>query len=131
IYINEAQESTVRQLTDFVGLIYPNTVPAPGGTTDRGVGTIDVSRADNRLIGYFQGHPVWTKPWVPSGYILALATADPNKALRFRISTVSTEAAGLFLAGDIVTHPLQAQYMEHFFGVGVKTRTNGAVLYVS
>ncbi len=131
IFINRAQESAVRTATGFAPLLVPNVVPAPGGTALVGQGTLDITRADDRLIGYFNGHPVRTKPWVPAGYILVTAVEDPNKPLRFRPSAIPTEANGLFIAGDIVTHPLQAQYMEHFFGVGVKTRTNGAVLYVA
>jgi hypothetical protein len=36
----------------------------------------------------------------------------------------------LYLAGEIITHPLQAQYMEAKHGFGAFTRTNGAALYL-
>lgn len=127
IYINQAQETEVRSTTDFEPLLYPNVVPSTAA--DRAVGVLDITRTDNRLIGYFRGFPVWTKPWVPNDYALAFAAGDPRKPLRFRVSTVPGER-GLFIAGEIVTHPLQARYMEFFHGVGVFTRTNGAVLYL-
>lgn len=129
VFINTAQESDVRGATDFVALLYPNTVSAPGGTEDRGQGVIDITNANNRLIGYFRGVPVRVKPWVPANYLLANATADGRKPLRQRVSAVAAEAAGLFIAGTIINHPLQAEYAEHFFGFGAWNRTNGAVLY--
>lgn len=130
IFINTAQEPAVRSASDFVGLIYPNTVPAPGGQDDRGQGVLDISDANNRLIGYWRGIPVQVKPWVPAGYLLAVATGDAQKPLAFRRSTIAQEAAGLFIAGTVVNHPLQAEYAERFFGFGAWARTNGAVLFV-
>lgn len=127
IYINQAQTSEVRAADDFEPLLYPNIVPSTAA--DRAIGTLDTTKTDNRLIGYFQGTPVWTKPWVPSDYALAFAAGDPRKPLRMRISEIASER-GLFLAGEIITHPLQARYMESFFGFGVLTRTNGAALFL-
>lgn len=129
VYINRAQEASVRALTGFAGLVYPNTVIAPGGTTDRAAGTLDITKADNRLIGYFNGFPVYTKPWMPANYFYAFSAGDPRKPLRFRVSKVPGES-GLFIAGEIITHPLQSRYMEAVHGVGVLTRTNGAILYL-
>lgn len=128
IYINRAQETDFRALTpNFTPLPPPNIVQGANVTT--AVGTLDVTRADNRMIGYFDGFPVWTKPWVPANYILTFAAGDPQKTLRFRISTLASEQ-GLFIAGEIITHPLQAQYMNFVHGVGVIGRTNGAVAYL-
>ena len=45
-------------------------------------------------------------------------------------TAAAQEAAGLFIAGTIINHPLQAEYAERFAGFGAWTRTNGAVLYV-
>jgi hypothetical protein len=129
VYINRAQEADFRSLTGFSALLVPNIVAAPGGTANVGVGTLDISKADNRLIGYFNGFPVWTKPWVPASYVLAFSAGDSRKPLRFRQSKKPSEQ-GLYLAGEIITHPLQAQYMEAKHGFGVFTRTNGAVLYL-
>lgn len=130
IYINQANESEVRAATDFVGLVYPNTLPAPGGTADRGVGVVDIAQPNNRLVGYHRGVPVWAKPWVPVDYALATALGEADaKPLRMRISSIASEQ-GLYLAGDIATFPLQAEYMEARHGFGALTRTNGAVLFL-
>lgn len=127
VYINRAQESAMRDLDAFEPLPPPNIAFR---ATDTAVGTLDITRADNRLIGYFDGFPVWTKPWVPANYMLAFSAADSSgKTLRIRESDVPGEQ-GLYLAGEIVNHPLQARYMEFFHGVGVLTRTNGAILYI-
>lgn len=126
VYINTAQEADVRALTGFTALATPNIAYR---NTDTGVQVLDITRADNRLIGFFNGYPVWTKPWIPANYFLAFSAGDPRKPLRFRKSAIASES-GLFIAGTIITHPLQSQYMEAFFGVGVLTRTNGAALYL-
>lgn len=129
VYINRAEEADFRSLPRFVGLIYPNTIPAPGGTSDRGVGVLDTTRADNRLIGYFEGFPVRTKPWIPADYVFVYAAGDPNKPLRFRVPRAPRQR-GLFLEGEIFTFPLQSRYMGAYMGFGGFTRTNGAVLYL-
>ena len=129
IYINRAQETDIRALDGFAPLLVPNVVPAPGGTAVVGQGTLDITRADNRLIGYFDGFPVWTKPWVVANYIFVFAAGGPNKTLRMRVSATPGEQ-GLFIAGEIILHPLQARYMEFFHGFGALTRTNGSVLFL-
>jgi hypothetical protein len=126
IYINRAQESDVRALDGFEPLPVPNMTFR---SADTATGTLDITRADNRLIGFFDGFPVSTKPWVPASYVLAFAAGGRAKTLRIRQSAVAGEQ-GLFVAGEIIMHPLQARYMEFFHGVGVLTRTNGAVLYL-
>lgn len=129
LYINRAQETEVRGLT-------PNFSPLPPPNiqfrnTDTAVGTLDVTRADNRLIGYFDGFPVYTKPWVPASYFFAYSAGAPEseKTLRMRVSTLRGEQ-GLYIAGEIMTFPLQARYMEFRHGFGVLNRVNGAVLYL-
>lgn len=126
IYINRAQETDFRALPGFDKLPPPNI---EFRATDTAVGRLDTTKVDNRLIGYFNGTPVWTKPWVPASYVLAFSAGDPQKPLRFRVSKVPGES-GLFVAGEIITHPLQAKYMEFVHGVGVLNRTNGAILYL-
>lgn len=128
LYINRAQETDIRALT-------PNFAPLPPPNiefrnTDTAVGRLDTTRMDNRMIGFFDGIPVWTKPWVPASYFLTFSAGAPpaQKPLRYRVSDVL--GRGLVIAGEIITHPLQAQYMNAHHGFGVKERTNGAILYL-
>lgn len=129
LYVNRAQETDLRALT-------PNFTPLPPPNieyrvTDTPVQRLDITRADNRLIGFFDGFPVYTKTWVPASYFLAFSAGAPptNKPLRYRIPVLVSER-GLFVAGEIITHPLQARYMNFYHGFGVKDRTNGAVLFL-
>lgn len=128
IYINRAQETDFRALTGFAALPLPNMIFR---NTDTAVGTLDITKADNRLIGYYDGLPVWTKPWVPSNYIFTFSAGAPEamKPLRYRQPVLQSQR-GLYIAGEIITHPLQARYMQFWHGFGAKERTNGAILYL-
>lgn len=130
LYINRAQEAAIRLLTDFTPYLDPRVIPA--STTTRANGMLDTSRLDNRAIGIFGAAEVWVKPWVPADYFLCFDRADPRKPLAFRESVVGAES-GLQLGGPrrLEAHPLMADYYEAFLGVGVWTRTNGAVLYAN
>lgn len=129
VYINRAQETDVRALTpNFTALPPPNVIQASTATV--GVGVLDISRADNRLIGYFDGFPVYTRPWVPALYFFAYSRGSAGKPLRFRQLATPSER-GLYLAGTNAAHPLQADFYEAKHGFGAFTRTNGAILYLS
>jgi hypothetical protein len=128
VYINRAQETAVKALPGFTAYLDARLVGANNVT--QASGTLDVTRLDNRAIGLFAGAEVWTKSWVPANYIFVFSAGDEGKPLAYR----EHEAAplrGLRVAATLDTHPLHAEYMEHMFGFGVQTRTNGAVLYVA
>lgn len=125
VAIARADETAVRALSGFVAypdprIIYRNT-DTPGQT-------LDISRLDNRAIGIFNGAEVWVKPWGIANYVLAWDAGDPNKPLAFRQRS-NTALQGLRIAATLNTYPLVAQYMEAEWGIGVWTRTNGAILY--
>ena len=125
VAIARADETAVRALSGFVAypdprIIYRNT-DTPGQT-------LDISRLDNRAIGIFNGAEVWVKPWAIANYALAWDAGDPNKPLAFRQRS-NTALQGLRIAATLNTYPLVAQYMEAEWGIGVWTRTNGAILY--
>jgi hypothetical protein len=126
IYINRAQETTVRALSGFTAYLPANLVASTA--TQTAVGTLDTSRLDNRAIGLFNGAEVWTKPWMPAKYYFAFDASDTRKPLRMR-QAPETQLRGLRLAAELHTFPLHAQYMEALFGFGAWTRTNGAVLW--
>lgn len=125
VAINRTNEAAVRALTGFAAYPDPRIIYR---ATDTPGQTLDISRLDNRAIGIFGGAEVWVKPWAIASYAFVWDAGDPNKPLAFR-QRAQTTLQGLRIAADLNTHPLYAQYMEAEFGIGVWTRTNGAVLY--
>lgn len=125
IYINSAAESAVRALTGFAAYVDPRVVYR---VTDTPGQALDISRVNNRAIGIFGAAEVWVKPWVPAGYTFCFDYGDSNKPLVYRQPAVAA-LRGLRLVATMPDHPLYAETMEHRFGFGVWTRTNGHVLY--
>jgi hypothetical protein len=127
LYINRADEAEVSALPGFTELKPAYIIN--GTATDHAAAKLDITKLDNRHIGYFHGAEVHTKPWARARYFFVYAEGDPAKPLAFRESTIETRR-GLRTAADLETHPLHARYMETYFGIGANTRTNGAALYV-
>lgn len=125
VAINKANETAVRGLSGFVPYTDPRLIYR---ATDTASQSVDISRLDNRAIGVFEGAEIVVKPWALANYYFAWDQGSPNKPLAFRQRTQTT-LQGLRIAAEIDAYPLHAQYMEAEFGIGVGTRTNGAVLY--
>lgn len=123
--INKTDETAVRALTGFVAYPDPRIVFRASDTPGQ---TLDISRLDNRAIGIFEGAEIWVKPWAIANYVFPWDAGSPNKPLAFR-QRAQTTLQGLRIAAELNTFPLIARYMEAEFGIGVWTRTNGAVLY--
>lgn len=125
--INRGDEAAFRALTGFVAYQDPRLVFG-ASTTGIPETRLDLSRLDNRPIGIFGAAEVWVKPWVPRYYAFAWDAASPQKPLVFRQRDAAT-LQGLRIAATDDDYPLYSQYMEAEYGIGVWTRTNGAVLY--
>ncbi len=126
ININRAAETAVRALTGFVAYTDPRLTL---GTQANQPGTrLDISRLDNRPIGLFGAAEVWVRSWVPAGYVFAYDAGSPLKPLVYRQHPVGA-IRGLRVVASIQDYPLYADVMDSYFGFGVWTRTNGAVLY--
>lgn len=124
VAISTTDEATVRALTGFTAYPDPRIVYRNSDTPGQ---TLDISRLNNRAIGIFGGAEIWVKSWMPANYAFAWdAGSPPPLAFRQR-SNASIQ--GLRIAATNNIYPLYAQYMEAEFGVGVWTRTNGAMLY--
>lgn len=124
VAINKADEAAVRALTGFVAYPDPRIIYRNSDTPGQ---TLDISRLDNRAIGIFAGSEVWVKSWAIDNYPFVWDAGDPNKPLAFR-QRAQTALQGLRIAAENDDYPLQARFMEAEFGIGVWTRTNGAVL---
>lgn len=122
--ISKTNEAAVRALSGFTAYPDPRIVFRASDTPGQ---TLDISRLDNRAIGIFDGAEVWVKSWAIAGYAFAWDAASPKKPLAFR-QRAQGSLQGLRIAAELSTFPLIAKYMEAEYGIGVCTRTNGAVL---
>jgi hypothetical protein len=98
-----------------------------GANTARTVEDLDVTRANNRFVGVYEGIPVWTKPWLFDNYALAIDLDANPKPLAVREDVAGSRMLGV--EGDISLNPLNIQYYVARFGVGVRNRAAAAVLY--
>jgi hypothetical protein len=128
VYINRAQEATVKALSDFAPYVEAGIIP--GTANNRADGVLDMSRLDNRPIGRFHGAEVWTKPWMPAEYYFAFDASDPRKPLRMRVPP-ERQLQGLYIDSDTELFLLYARHMSSLFGFGAWTRTNGAILWAN
>ena len=122
--IAQADEAAFRLLSGFTPYVDQRTV-APQYRLDT---ALDTTRTNNRAIGVFGAAEVWVKPWAQTSYIFCWDAGATEKPVYFRQESVGA-LQGLRIAAQLETHPLYAQYMEAYFGVGVWARTNGAILY--
>lgn len=126
IAINRAAEAAVRLLTGFSPYLDPRLTL--GTQANQATQRLDISRIDNRAIGLLGPAEVWVKSWVPAGYAFAYDAGSPMKPLVYRQHPVPG-IRGLRVVAEIEDYPLYARVMDAYFGFGVYTRTNGAVLY--
>ena len=124
IYINIAQEATVRGFTGFTALL-PGTLIGSVNATQVN-GTLDVWNTTNRWIGDFNGADVWVKSWVPAGYVLFLHLGSGDKVLVKR--TIQADSGDLEVLYEMEEYPLYSKMMGREFGFGVWNRVAAAVL---
>jgi hypothetical protein len=125
VYINAAQENTVRGFANFVAYQDPRIILATNA--NQANARLDITRLDNRAIGLLGAAEVWVKPWVPALYAFCFDVDYPQKPAHLRERTPGSMQ--LQIAAIIDMHPLVAEFMEAKFGIGVWSRTNGAVAF--
>jgi hypothetical protein len=126
IFINQGNEAAWRGLTGFTPFVDPRFIQ---GTADTHVNRpVDITRLDNRAIGYYGAATIWVKPWMVLDYCFCFDISSSLKPLVFR-ERPGSSMQGLQIAAEIPMYPLYAKYMEAEFGLGVWNRGNGAVLY--
>jgi hypothetical protein len=127
VWINQADEATFRAFAGFVAYLDPRLVGSVNATqaTSR---TLDAANLYDRAIGILSsnGAEVWVKPLAITNYPLCWNTAAP-RPLVYRYDPDYGD--GLQLVYDNPSYPLRAKAYRRIFGVGVKNRINGAVLY--
>lgn len=127
VYINRGDLTTFEGVTSFKEYQRPGLVFYPGADGIPQT-TRDITRTDNRAVGMLGDAELWTKPWIPQGYALAVNVNAADKPLMLRNPTEAVSPVGLYLKGAITTFPLQAQYMHAAFGFGAYNRTAAAIL---
>jgi hypothetical protein len=130
VAINKADETAVRALSGFVAYPDPRMIVPVYSATGVPAQTLDISRLDNRAIGVFAGAEVVVKPWAISLYPFAWDAGGSQKPLVYR-QRDSAAIQGLRIAAENDDYPLYARFMEAEFGIGVWTRTNGAILFTN
>ena len=86
VYINRAQEPTIRSFTNFVPYLNTNIV-GPITAAQIPSRSLEFIRLYNRAIGQFNGAEVWVKPWIPTSYIFAfLRNQTKPLVMRTRIA---------------------------------------------
>lgn len=127
VAINSADEAAVRALSGFTAYVDPRLTLA--ADSNEAMKRVDYRATNNRAIGIFGSAEIWVKPWAIPSYLFAWDAAAP-KPLAFRQRTGSVPT-GLQMVAEFESHPLQIEFFEAEFGVGVWQRTNGAVLYTA
>jgi hypothetical protein len=129
LYINRAQEATIRT---FTSNFRPYTSPMIEirSTTDQpAAGRLNMLSPNDRDIGLWDDKAIVTvKPWMPANYMFAWMDGAPSP-LVMRVPPSGLGGGSLYLEADDENYPLRAQFFGRYFGFGVYERTNGAVLY--
>jgi hypothetical protein len=132
IFINRAQEATVRGFTsNFDPLQAPRLDPGGGSTADVVIGPRETPYLiDDRLVGIWDGFvEIWVKPWVPANYWVAMLIGGTNDDV-LQMRTRSIAGYGSYRMVSEHDHfPLRAQHFEREFGVGVWNRLGAAIMY--
>jgi hypothetical protein len=126
IYCNVVDASKFRALAGFVPAVVAQVTPAT--TTASTTVPLDVSRTDDKFIGYTaSGIPVYIKPWALQNYALCINLTGP-RAIKRRVSSIPL-LRGLRIKGENGEVSLYSRYWEDNFGFGVSNRAGAAVLY--
>lgn len=130
IYINAAQETTIRGLTGFTALTPVEIIPATTAASARM--NLDTMQLYDRQIGFWgnQAARVWVKPWIPSGYLYAFIVGPQTRKV-LAIRERRPGSSNLTLVADNEMFPLRAQTMDREYGVGVANRIGGACLDIT
>ena len=125
IYIAQTNETAFRALTGFVAYVDPRLML--GTQANQPAQRLDITAQNNRAIGIYGAAEVWVKPWAIANYLLVFDAGSSNKTLGLREDPQGS--MDLTRAAEFEDHPLRVDFYESYFGLGVLTRTNGAVLY--
>lgn len=123
IAINTANAAAFQALTGFVAFVDSRlTINA---NANQPLVRLDVTKTNDRPLGYLGAATVWVKPWAIANYAVVYDPTTADKPLVLR--TRSGGGPDLAVAAELDGYPLHAQFMEAEYGFGVWNRLNGAV----
>jgi hypothetical protein len=129
LYVNNSNVATLAALasTKFVPITHAVLVPAT--SADATLSRDDPANQDrnNRLAGYWDGVPVFTRPWAISDIYACIATGGRVKPLKWRVD-VAPGTQGLVRGEQYGMHPLTAQEYSAYYGFAPFERTAAAFL---
>jgi hypothetical protein len=125
IFLNQADAAAFSLLAGFTPINYPYLGQIALSSSAALAPRLNDGQLDNRQIGFFNAAEVWTKPWIPQNYLIVIDTAAPIKPLARR---VRKNDRGLYIAAELDTHPLHAQYIQRYQGFSSWNRLALAVL---
>lgn len=127
LYVDPAMPSTLAGLasTKFVAVQPMVYVDQRAAVVARETMNPD-DDGDNMLVGYWNGHEVRTRSWVPTGYINGMNISGLlGKPLHRRIDPIYQ---GLLVAPEITNGILRTKESYFYMGFGAFNRSAGAVL---
>lgn len=127
LYVDPAMPSTLSGLasTKFVALTPVVTVNNSAAEVAR-VSFDPAADRSNMLVGFWDGHEVRTRSWVPTGYMVAMNISGRlGKPLHRRIDP---NFPGLIVAPEITNGILRVKESYFYMGFGCFNRAAGAVL---
>lgn len=126
VHLNDAATiSNTTTFPKFVPDVNVNIVqPSTATYTNRG---LDIANIYDRRLGLYDGVEVWVKPWAIANYWFCWNMNQP-KPLVWRYDPDYGD--NLDLVYDNPDYPLLAKAFRRIFGIGVKQRVNGAILYI-
>ena len=130
VYINAAQEATIRGFADFNP--YTDTRIIYSDAADRAAQSTSQTNLEDRAIGFHGPAEIWVKPWMPASYVVANVVGgagDPAIGWR-RPQGAYAPFGDLRLAAEFDRFPLHAQTMQRMLGFGAWNRTRAAALFV-
>ena len=128
LFIPQALVATLDALSDvFVVVDRPNVVYSDAANHSAFVDNLEADAA-NKLVGHWNGYPVFTRSWCPADIIACVATGAPQKALGFREPTWFNGMRPLAAIRDNV---LTAEEWRAYFGMAANNRGAAAFLDVA
>jgi hypothetical protein len=127
LFVPEAMVATLSGLTSTKFVKLTSAVLVPANTSDATIVRDNVDNDPaNKLVGYWDSYPVYTRSWVPANYIAVLATGASEKPLVYREDKYVQGLVGDMEYGNPV---ITAKAFKAYMGVSVWNRAAGAVLY--